>query len=288
MRNWVSNSVEFLRQMGEHCSEDAVHFHKDKDTGTERVLGIIWEPTEDAFSFSTTPREEFRSALAGLENPTKRMVLSCVMAMFDPLGLLSPFTVLGKMLVQDLWRTGCGWDEKIDDECFSTWMRWVSLFPSIAEIRIPRSYFQKAQSHQVKNLQLHIFTDAGEKAYGCVAYFRAVVNGEIMCALVMSRAKVAPLKQLSIPRLELQAAVLGARLVRTIQESHTFKIQQTFLWTDSQTVLSWIRSDQRRYKQFVGFRIGEILSRTKLADWRWTPTKLNEADKLTKWQQSCS
>ncbi|XP_055632856.1 uncharacterized protein LOC129773285 [Toxorhynchites rutilus septentrionalis] len=285
MRNWVSNSVEFLRQMGEHNNENDVHFHKN-DSGTERVLGIIWRSTEDVFSFTITPRYELQSALAGTECPTKRMVLSCVMSMFDPLGLLSPFTVLGKMLVQDLWRTGCGWDEKIDGECYLTWIQWVKLLPSIAEIRIPRCYFEKAQSHRVQNLQLHIFTDAGEKAYGCVAYFRAVVNEKIVCALVMSRTKVAPLKQLSIPRLELQAAVLGARLAGTVQENHSFKAQKTFLWTDSQTVLSWIRSDQRRYTQFVGFRIGEILSRTKLADWRWTPTKLNEADKLTKWRRA--
>ncbi|XP_053698802.1 uncharacterized protein LOC128745752 [Sabethes cyaneus] len=284
MRNWVSNSMEFLRQMGERNSGDPVHFHENKETGTERVLGIIWEPAKDAFSFSTTPREEFLSALAGTEKPTKRMVLSCVMTMFDPLGLLSPFTVLGKMLVQDLWRTGCGWDEKISDECMPTWTHWVNLIPTIAEVRIGRSYFGTALSHQVKNLQLHIFTDAGEKAYGCVAYLRAEINGKNVCALVMSRSKVAPLKQLSIPRLELQAAVLGARLMRTVQKNHSFAIQQTYLWTDSQTVLSWIRSDQRRYKQFVGFRIGEILSSTKLADWRWTPTRLNEADRLTKWR----
>ncbi|XP_055523175.1 uncharacterized protein LOC129717331 [Wyeomyia smithii] len=285
IRNWVSNSISFLRQMGERSNKDAVHFNKDKETGTERVLGIIWEPTQDVFSFSTTPREELVAALNGTEAPTKRMVLSCVMAMFDPLGLLSPFTVLGKMLVQDLWRTGCGWDDKIETECLVTWTHWIKLFPINADLRISRSYFGRAQSHQVQDLQLHIFTDAGEKAYGCVAYFRAIIDEEKICTLVMSRTKVAPLKQLSVPRLELQAAVLGARLMRTVQENHSFNIQRTYLWTDSQTVLSWIKSDQRKYKQFVGFRIGEILNSTKLIDWRWTPTRSNEADRLTKWRR---
>ncbi|XP_058817729.1 uncharacterized protein LOC131681041 [Topomyia yanbarensis] len=99
----------------------------------------------------------------------------------------------------------------------------------------------------------------------------------------MSRAKVAPLKQLSIPRLELLAAVLAARLARTIEENHNFTISKVVFWIDAEVVLSWIRSDQRRYKQFVGFRIGEILSLTKLTDWRWVPTRLNVADLVTKW-----
>ncbi|XP_053698731.1 uncharacterized protein LOC128745678 [Sabethes cyaneus] len=269
IRNWVSNSSEFLREMGEQRDSSAVHFHQDKQAETERVLGIVWDSKEDEFSFSTITNAGFQLKISGEVRPTKRNVLSCVMAMFDPLGLLAPFTISGKMLIQDLWRTGCESDEQIDDESMEKWMR----------------YFGKAHSQQVKDLQLHIFTDAGEKACGCVGYFRAIVNEEIVCVLVMSRTKVAPLKQLSIPRLELQAAVLGARLVRTVQESHSYKIQKTFLWTDSRTVLFWIRSDQRRYKPFVGFRIGEILSRTNLSDWRWTPTKLNEADRLTKWRR---
>ncbi|XP_055614983.1 uncharacterized protein LOC129761292 [Toxorhynchites rutilus septentrionalis] len=99
----------------------------------------------------------------------------------------------------------------------------------------------------------------------------------------MSRSKVAPLKQVSIPRLELLAAVLGARLSRTIHENHSFAIHRVIFWVDASVVLSWIRSDQRRYKQFVGFRIGEILSLTKVSDWRWIPTRLNVADQLTKW-----
>ncbi|XP_065094074.1 uncharacterized protein LOC135714621 [Ochlerotatus camptorhynchus] len=99
----------------------------------------------------------------------------------------------------------------------------------------------------------------------------------------MNRSKVAPLKQLSIPRMELLAAVLGARLKQTVMNNHHFAIIRVLHWIDADVVLSWIRSDQRRYKQFVGFRIGEILSLTKISDWRWVPTRLNVAGQLTKW-----
>lgn len=283
IRNWVSNSAAFLEALGERSGEEVVHFNRDKGSNCERVLGIVWNPVEDVFSFSTASKAEFVKVLDGEEYPTKRMVLSFVMAQFDPIGLLTPVTVRGKMLVQDLWRTGCDWDEKIDEIAAHKWMRWISLMRSIGSFKLPRSYFGNAKSCEIKDLQLHIFTDASETAYGCVAYFRAVVRGEVRCALVMSRSKVAPLKQISIPRLVLMAAVLGARLARTVRESHNFVVDRVVYWTDANVVLSWIRSDQRRYKQFVGFRVGEILSLTKLTDWRWVPTRFNVADQLTKW-----
>ncbi|XP_055551044.1 uncharacterized protein LOC129733299 [Wyeomyia smithii] len=282
IRNWVSNSNTILEEMGERSENAAVHFNKNKNTEFERVLGIVWEPLQDQFLFSTSSRAEFRKILQDELCPTKRMVLSFVMSLFDPLGLLSPFTVLGRMLLQDIWRMGCDWDEKIDRESFRKWIKWAKLLPEIETFRISRSYFGNARSDEVHDIQLHVFTDASETAYGCVAFLRAVVRGEIMCTLIMSRAKVAPLKLVSIPRLELQAAVLGARLTRTVRENHSLTIGKQCIWTDAQTVLSWIRSDQRNYKQYVGFRIGEILSLTKLTDWYWVPTKLNIADQLTK------
>ncbi|XP_053686353.1 uncharacterized protein LOC128735899 [Sabethes cyaneus] len=184
---------------------------------------------------------------------------------------------------KDIWRTGCEWDEEIDDSSFERWKKWSRMLPEVEAFHVPRCYFGNAKSHEVHDVQLHVSTDTSETAYGCVAFFRAIINGEVKCALVMSRSKVAPLKLISIPRLELQGAVEGARLARKVRENHSIKISKQFFWTDSQTVLSWIRSDQRNYKQLVGFRIGEILSLTTLGEWRWIPSRLNVADQLTKW-----
>ncbi|XP_053691432.1 uncharacterized protein LOC128739955 [Sabethes cyaneus] len=279
IRNWLSNSEEFLRQLGAGSRMETVHFNHEASTECERVLVIAFEPASDRFCFTTTTKIE--EMTVDCENyPTKRIVLSVIMAQFDPLGFISPITVRGKMLIQDLWRTGCEWDEPIDTVSFAKWTRWIRMMKGL---EVPRSYFGDAKSGEIKNIELHIFADASESAYGCVAYFRASVRGEIACALVMGRSKVAPLKQISIPRLELMAAVLAARMSRTVCENHSFAIEKIVYWIDASVVLSWIRSDQRRYKQFVGFRIGEILSLTKLADWRWVPTTLNVADQLTKW-----
>ncbi|XP_053692248.1 uncharacterized protein LOC128740709 [Sabethes cyaneus] len=282
VRNWSSNSLFVLKGLGEEKAAESVHFHLDKTTENERVLGVIWNPRYDVLSFAVPT-----GAVVSLDHPgivTKRAVLSSVMTLFDPLGLLAPFTTLGKMLVQDLWRSGCEWDSEIDDESFKKWTSWISALPGIAELKIPRSYFGATQSKEFGPIQLHIFTDAGENAYGCAGFLRIEVDGVVKCSLAMARSKVSRLKQLTIPRLELQAAVMGARMPHVIKNNHSMKIQQTFIWTDSRTVLSWVTSDQKRYKQFVSFKIGEILTLTKLSEWKWIPSKMNIADCLTKWR----
>ncbi|XP_062541407.1 uncharacterized protein LOC134209436 [Armigeres subalbatus] len=285
IRNWVSNSMEVLHSLGEQKQVSAVHFIDDKTTPQERVLGMIWDPANDEFSFSTKHREQHLPYFSGEQRPTKRAVLSCVMGFFDPLGLLAPFTIQGKIIVQHLWRGGCEWDEFIDDECWIMWKSWINLLPDVENIRIPRCYLGSFLSSEIASVEAHIFTDASEHAYGCVAYLRVVVGGYIRCTLAMSRSKVAPLKRQSIPRLELMAAVLGARMSQAVIASHSLKINRCVLWTDSRTVWSWIRSDQHQYKQFVAFRIGEILELTRATDWRWVPTKQNQADVLTKWHR---
>ncbi|XP_065078605.1 uncharacterized protein LOC135701675 [Ochlerotatus camptorhynchus] len=135
----------------------------------------------------------------------------------------------------------------------------------------------------MRDLQLHVFVDASEAAYACVAYLRLDCVEGTRCALVASKTKVAPLKPLSIPRMELQAAMIGARLMQTVCSSLTLPISKRFLWSDSTTVLAWLHSNSRRYHQFVGFRVGEILSLSSLDEWRYVPSALNVADDATKW-----
>ncbi|XP_039439556.1 uncharacterized protein LOC120420555 [Culex pipiens pallens] len=283
IRNWVSNSATVLKALGEKSVDFTVDFNRDKGPEYERVLGIVWDPAEDVFSFTTMTKSEYAKVLSGETRPTKRIVLSIVMSQFDPAGFLGPVTIRGKMLIQDLWRTGCQWDEFIDELSFKMWLRWTSILLDAQTFRLPRSYFGNARSDEIKEIQLHIFADAGEKAYGCVGYFRAIVRSEVECAFVMSRSKVAPLQLTAVPRLELNGSGLAARMSQTIHENHNFTITKTFFWIDSAVVLSWIRSDQRRYKQYVGFRIGEILSLTNIDDWNFVSTRVNIADILTKW-----
>ncbi|XP_055615136.1 uncharacterized protein LOC129761441 [Toxorhynchites rutilus septentrionalis] len=282
LRNWLSNSEEVLHRLGEKEPSGGKNISLDRKE-YERVLGLLWLTKEDKLCLSMEVQQSIQRLINEGGRPTKRQVLKCLMGFFDPLGLWSVFLVHGKILLQDVWRSGTQWDEKINDAAFERWRKWTNLFQNIREIRIPRCYFENATNQHYKNLQLYIFVDASEAAYSAAAYFRITKpDGLVDCSLVVAKTKVAPLKPLSIPRLELQAAVLGVRLMQFVEESHTVKVQQRFLWSDSATVLAWLRSDHRRYKQFVACRVGELLTASDVREWHWVPSKHNPADLATK------
>ncbi|XP_062710698.1 uncharacterized protein LOC109430659 [Aedes albopictus] len=284
LRNWRSNSKRVLAALGETAQEDNKKLYLESDEQVERVLGMLWSSSTDELSFSTCLREDVRQLLDSGSRPTKRQVLRCVMSLFDPLGLLAFFVIHGKVLIQDLWRAGTEWDEAVGDAVFEHWNRWTKMIEFVAAVRIPRCYFLRATEQTYKDAQIHIFVDASEIAYSCAAYIRtAVGDGTFACVLVSGKSKVAPLKPMSIPRLELQGCVLGTRLLKFVQDNHPIVFSRRFLWTDSTTARAWISSDPRRYKPFVAHRVGEILETTKVNEWQWVPSKLNPADEATKW-----
>ncbi|XP_036322288.1 uncharacterized protein LOC118736298 [Rhagoletis pomonella] len=134
-----------------------------------------------------------------------------------------------------------------------------------------------------QDLQLHIFVDASEDAFVAISYWRTTNSaGEIEVAFVCSKAKCAPLKPIKVPRLELQVAILGTRLMQTLREEHAVKASSCILWSDSKTVVKWIKSEHRRYKPFVAHRVAEILSATTPSNWIWLSTAENVADEATR------
>ncbi|XP_055585122.1 uncharacterized protein LOC129737973 [Uranotaenia lowii] len=278
---WVSNRKSVLQALGAPSTPE-VALSDPKTSGTQRVLGIIWKPEEDVFVFSTDVRTDLHPYFYNQIRPTKRIALSGIMSLFDQLGFLAPFTILGKLLLQDLWRTGCEWDQLIDDDSFAKWQQFTSFMPAVGSVKIERCYLQTFSPEAYRTLELHTFVDASEQAYGATSFFRITEGNSYRCSLVMAKTKVSPLKQFSIPRMELCAAVLGSALANKIECEHDLKVTRRVFWSDSRTVLSWIRSDQRKYKPFVGFRIGTILQNTKIDEWRWVPTKHNIADIVTK------
>ncbi|XP_055605993.1 uncharacterized protein LOC129754138 [Uranotaenia lowii] len=284
LHNWRSNSIGVLNHIQVLPNSTTQELKFENDEKLERVLGMLWNPSTDELGFSTHMSDDVKDLLQSGNRPTKRQILRCVMSLFDPLGLLAPFLIHGKVLIQDLWRSGISWDEEVGDLLFTRWSEWIKMIEHIESVRISRCYFAEATKLTYTNTELHIFVDASEVAYSCVAYIRIVrADGSVDLSLVSGKSKVAPLKPMSIPRLELQSCFLGAQLMSFIKNNHDILISRTVLWTDSRTALSWIHSDPRNYRPFVAHRVGEILEHTTPANWRWVPSKSNPADEATKW-----
>jgi len=280
IRNWLCSSSTVLQRIPKELV--ALKKQTEIDETVERVLGMHWNADSDFFTFRTNFHKVPKEIMDSSKCPTKRQVLKVVMSLFDPLGILSNFTVAAKILLQDIWRSGIGWDDELSGENLKQWNQWINSLPEVTTIKIPRCYNYRMKS--CIKVDLHVFCDASEKAFSAVGYFRCINSDpdETVVSFVMAKSRVAPLKPMSIPRLELQAAVLGTRMAKTIKENHDIKINEMHYWSDSKTVLCWLRSEARQYKQFVAFRIGEILESSDAINWHWVPTKLNPADDATR------
>ncbi|KAM8711560.1 hypothetical protein ACLKA7_012128 [Drosophila subpalustris] len=278
IRNWSSNSAKVLGELlkdGKPAEQLPVQFGD-----TEKILGMYWEPRTDCFRYVLRFARLRRDVLSDDIVPTKRELLQVLMSVFDPLGLVSCFTIGLKILLQHVWRSKVGWDEELPQELSNDWENWKRLLPQIQMLEIPRCYSQNLT--KAKQAELHIFVDASEYAYAAVCYARVQLHDVVHVALVAAKCKVAPLKPLSIPRMELQAAVAGLRLGQKITTIRGLKVNNITYWSDSKTVLQWLKMDPRKFQQFVMHRIGEILESSDVKQWRWIPTKINVADKATK------
>lgn len=222
LKKWTSNSTDLL-ELGEATkTEESIQL---EDSGeTERVLGLIWKPKEDSLAFNMN-LEHIPAKILQNDTPTKREALRLVMSLFDHLGLASPVTIRAKQILQEVWRRGTMWDEILDDDLAASWKKWFEHLRNLVHVSILRSYpgFSTPQSRQ-----LHVFTDVSESAYATTLYWRTTTSdGRIHVSLVTAKAKVAPVKLVSIPRLELQAAVLGARMATAVKTEHEAKPENT-------------------------------------------------------------
>ena len=257
LREWASN-VPLLR--------DKAMENEEADTREEvPLLGLRWDTSHDTLRM--TYREIDTTA------PTKRKIVSGLATQFDPLGLVTPVTVKGKMLVKELWENKLDWDELVPERLQEEWEHLSRELGKLHEIKIKR------QIHMDGEVTLHTFCDASTKAYGAAVY--CVQNGE--SNLVMAKAKIAPSKKLSIPKLELTAAVIGSRLVKYVRGAleGILPIKEIHMWSDSNVALGWIHANSplEAYAQNRKVEIGQNIPEAK---WHFVPTEHNPADKMTR------
>ncbi|XP_042228804.1 uncharacterized protein LOC121870898 [Homarus americanus] len=179
-------------------------------------------------------------------------------------------------------RRRLGWDEPLSAVNHTTWSTWLGELAHPVKLRVPRC-LKAACAKEIISAQLHTFCNASQAAYGAVTYLRLVDSGgSIQCSFVYGWAKLAPLKQLTIPRLELCAAVLAVNADRTIRREMTMTIHESYFWMDSMLVLQYISNSSRRFQTFVANRIAVIQELSRTDQWRHDGTSLNPADDATR------
>nr|XP_034830105.1 uncharacterized protein LOC117987255 [Maniola hyperantus] len=267
LQKWVTNDETLAKKIMAGKIED-----KEVDIKTDeilKILGLTWNRTHDAFKYSVQ--------LPPLQTPvTKRKVISDISRLFDPLGWVAPVIIEAKTFIQTLWLSGIEWDEELPNKLLKTWTTYRENLLQISEVQFPRWIWTKSSDMSV---EIHGFCDASTIAYAAVVYLRVVdKEGNVKTSLIAARTKVAPVKQVSVPRLELCGAVLLAKLIREVSEVLIIPKLQLHAWTDSTVVLSWLGSHPSRWNTFVGNRVSEILSILDNTQWAHIPTSQNPAD----------
>lgn len=260
LRKWASNDTKVFDRL---ANIELEHFVLYGEVGT---LGLHWCTQSDRFRIA--------SSLSDDTPTTKRSVLAESARLFDPLGILAPIVIKSKILLQKLWLSGVGWDDKIPMEIESEWARIRRQLSAFA-FEVPRRV-----SFNNTNFQVHGFCDASQEAYAACLYVCSIdaSDGTPTSRLLCSKTRVAPLKTVSIPRLELCGALLLAKLLTRVMSSIPFEPTSIHLWTDSTIVLSWLRKQPSLLKTFVANRVSEIVQQTHPEMWRHIPGTENPAD----------
>ena len=195
-------------------------------------------------------------------------------SLFDPLGFIIAFILNPKLLIRELWRQNIDWDQDIDEHSLSVWRKWREAANYLPHVEVNRRFYLHDSS--VIDIQLHVFADASELAYGSVSYLRfSYKDGTHSCAFVMAKSKLAPIKFVTLARLELKAAATAIRLYTSMILDIDLPVSSTHFWSDSTLVLQYINNTTHRFKTFVANRVTEILEYSSPNQWRHVPGTAN-------------
>lgn len=243
LTKWASNSPELLEAVPP-SKRAAIEF---SDNENMKVLGLKWLPAQDIFTFSTSPVNE---------TFTKRTILSCIARLWDILGFAAPVILFAKLLIKELWLLKIGWDDPLPASICSSFQGFNNQLPLLSACKIPRHLGVTTGC----TTNVVAFADASMKAYGCVVYLHVTDgDGNVQVNLCCAKSKVAPVKVVSLARLELCAAVLMSKLVRLVKETYSarIKIDNVFAFSDSKIALSWINSSPHRWDIYVSNRVAK-------------------------------
>lgn len=271
LTKWMSNHKQVLHSIppeDRHVDMKEVELSRTA-LPVERALGVMWDLHLDRFAIRIQVNKK---------PATKRGLLSVVSSVYDPLGFVSPVTITAKMIFQEECRRQKGWDEPLTDTNKQAWEAWLNELTNLSRLHIPRCYKDRSLSSP-RSVQLHHFCDASQKAYGVSSYFRILdEQGKIHCSFIFGKARLAPIKPLTIPRLELCAAALAAKIDTSLRRELDYEMERSVFWTDSVLVLQYLANTERRFRIFVANRVASIRKVSSISQWRYVNTSLNPAD----------
>ena len=274
LHKWNSSELRVLQHIKPEL-RDSQSVHPMPDTKEYmKTLGIEWNTGVDHFPLAI-------SDLPHLDNLTKRTLVSDIAKTFDVLGWVSPTIIKAKIFLQKLWEERIDWDDPVPPAIHEAWSQWRAELNLLSERHIPRCYFPK--DAKIVSVQLHGFSDASEQAYVGVVYLRMVDStGGVHTSLVMSKTKVAPIKRLTIPHLELCGAHLLAQILAQIlhhcKEVFSLSLKDVFAWTDSTIVLNWLVGSPCHFKTYVSNRVSSIMELIAPDRWNHVNGLVNPAD----------
>jgi hypothetical protein len=263
LHKWCGNHSEL--------SQNEAGGYSFSDPGETKTLGVLWNPVKDCFSFKVRVIRQ--------KSYSKRCVLSTIAKIFDPLGLLGPVIAKAKIFLQSLWRLNIDWDEILPPPYEQEWDRFLESFDSVYDFNIERCIILEGATV----VEVHGFADASERCYAAVIYCKTTnLRGDVSVRLIASKSRVSPIKSLTIPRLELCAAVLLSQLMKRVLVALKLTVNRVYFWSDSMIVLHWIQKEPADLKQFVASRVATIQELTYIPQWRHVSSQENPADLISR------
>ncbi|KAJ0180173.1 hypothetical protein K1T71_004764 [Dendrolimus kikuchii] len=272
LHKWCSNCTQVLESIPKEKKYfDFLDINKNNIVKT---LGLKCDILNDELTFSPP-------MIDCDETSTKRKVLSFIGKMFDPLGLIGPVLVVAKLFMQSLWSMKLDWDAILPQDQQQDWNKFIKNLSAMGPIRIPRC----VNSEIMLEAELVGYADSSMKAFGACLYLRIIKkDGTVSVNLLCSKSRVAPLnKVLTIPKLELNSALLLARLAHKAHNilKPRFPLN-VFLYSDSQIVLAWLKSINIKSNPYVSNRVEKIKNFTQDFSWSYVSTENNPADMLSR------
>ena len=289
--NSVSEAIDLLNQTRDVCSRGNLRVHKllsnksevlqvfppsdcAVDVGnvtlcssTERALGVLWSLKSDSFTYNYNTSNE---------PCTRRTMLSDIASLYDPMGLISPLILSGRIILQNACKSGYTWDEILKDDYAENWLNWNQNMSKLSNLEIQRAV--NPPDFSSVRQEIHTFADASTSGFGACSYLRSIdKQNNAHCSLIFGKSRVAPIKVTTIPRLELQAALLAAKQTAMLSEELQLDAE-CYLWSDSKIVLGYINNDEKRFYTYVSNRLAQIHDISNKSQWHYVNTKQNPAD----------